>query len=45
LASEEASIRQAAARSAKNAEPLSGTAYKLKLLEQEIVDPVQSLMQ
>jgi xanthine dehydrogenase YagS FAD-binding subunit len=44
-ASEDASIRQAAALSAKNAKPLSGTAYKLKLLEQEIVDLVKSLMQ
>jgi xanthine dehydrogenase YagS FAD-binding subunit len=43
-ASEEASIRQAAALSTKNAKPLSGTAYKLKLLEQEIVDLVQSLI-
>jgi xanthine dehydrogenase YagS FAD-binding subunit len=44
-ASEEATIRQAATLSAKNAKPLSGTAYKLKLLEQEIVDLVQSLIQ
>ena len=42
---EVASIRQAAALSAKNAKPLSGTAYKLKLLEQGIVDLVQSLIQ
>ena len=42
--SEEASIRQAAALSAKNAKPLSGTTYKLKLLQQEIVDLVQSLI-
>ena len=34
-----------AALAAKNAKPLSGTAYKLKLLEQEIVDLVQSLTQ
>ena len=44
-ASEVTSIRQAAALSAKNAKPLSSTAYKLKLLEQEIVDLVQSLIQ
>jgi xanthine dehydrogenase YagS FAD-binding subunit len=44
-ASEEASICQAAALSAKNAKPLSGTAYKLRLLEQEIADLVQSLRQ
>ncbi len=44
-ASEEASVRQAAALSAKNAKPLSGTAYKLILLEQEIIDLVQSLRQ
>jgi xanthine dehydrogenase YagS FAD-binding subunit len=44
-APEEASIRQAAALSAKNAKPLSGTAYKLRLLEQEIIDLVQSLRQ
>ena len=43
--SDEASIRKAAALAAKNAKPLSGTAYKLKLLEQEIVDLVQSLTQ
>jgi xanthine dehydrogenase YagS FAD-binding subunit len=43
-ASEVASIRQAAALSVKNAKPLPGTAYKLKLLEQEIVDLVQSLI-
>ena len=42
---EEASIRQAAALSAKNAKPLSDMVYKLRLLEQEIVDLVQSLMQ
>jgi xanthine dehydrogenase YagS FAD-binding subunit len=44
-ASDEVSIRRAAALAAKNARPLSGTAYKLKLLEQEIVDLVQSLIQ
>jgi xanthine dehydrogenase YagS FAD-binding subunit len=43
-ASDEASIRKAAALAAKNARPLSGTAYKLKLLEQEIVHLVQSLL-
>jgi xanthine dehydrogenase YagS FAD-binding subunit len=43
-ASDEASIRKAAALAAKNARPLSGTAYKLKLLEQEIVHVVQSLL-
>ena len=42
---EEASIRRAAALSMKNAKPLSGTGYKLKLLEQEIIDLVQSLIQ
>jgi hypothetical protein len=39
------SIRKSAALAAKNAKPLFGTAYKLKLLEQEIVDLAQSLMQ
>jgi CO/xanthine dehydrogenase FAD-binding subunit len=41
---DEVAIRQAAALAAKNAKPLAGTAYKLKLLEQEIVDVVQSLV-
>jgi xanthine dehydrogenase YagS FAD-binding subunit len=40
---DESSIRQAAALSWRDAKPLPGTAYKLKLLEQEIVDVVQSL--
>jgi xanthine dehydrogenase YagS FAD-binding subunit len=41
---DEAAIRRATALAAKNAKPLAGTAYKLKLLEQEIVDVVQSLV-
>jgi xanthine dehydrogenase YagS FAD-binding subunit len=44
-ASDEVSIRRAAALAAKNARPLSGSAYKLKLLEQEIVDLARSLIQ
>ena len=39
----EADIRGAAALALKNAKPLSGTAYKLRLLAQEITDVVQSL--
>jgi xanthine dehydrogenase YagS FAD-binding subunit len=42
--SDEANIRRAAALAVRNAKPLSGTAYKLRLLEQQIVDVVQSLM-
>jgi xanthine dehydrogenase YagS FAD-binding subunit len=42
--SDEANIRRAAALAVRNAKPLSGTAYKLKLLEQQIVDVVQSLL-
>lgn len=37
-ATDEPTIRQAAALPTKNAKPLPGTAYKLRLLEQEIVD-------
>jgi len=40
---DEASIRNAAAIAVKSAKPLPGTGYKLKLLEQTIVDVVQSL--
>ena len=39
----EAAIRKAAALAVRNATPLSGTAYKLRLLEQQIVDVVQAL--
>jgi len=42
-ACDEIKIRQAAALATKGAKPLPGTSYKLKLLEQEIADAVQSL--
>ncbi len=41
--SDEVSIYKAAALAAKSAKPLFGAAYKLQLLEQAIVDLVQSL--
>jgi xanthine dehydrogenase YagS FAD-binding subunit len=41
---DETSIRKAAAIAVKSARPLEGTGYKLKLLEQTIVDVVQSLV-
>ncbi len=42
-ACDETVIRQAVSLATKDAKPLAGTAYKLKLLEQEIFDLVQSL--
>ena len=40
---DEAGIRKAAQLAIKHAKPLPAAAYKLKLLEQEIADVVQSL--
>jgi hypothetical protein len=39
----EATIRKAAALAVRNATPLPGTAYKLRLLGQQIVDVVRAL--
>ena len=41
----EATIRKAAALAVRNATPLPGTAYKLGLPGQQIVDVVQALAQ